>query len=105
MSENLHELRDFAPLIRCVARHDRMLDAMLDMVLKNRVSDLLERGLYCLDLVDDIDAIAVVRNHARDAANLALDAAQPHDSRLLDRVSHPRNIYRYGVFVQVERAK
>jgi len=105
VGENLHKLGDFAPLIRCVAGHDRMLDAMLDMILKNRVPDLLERGLYCLDLVDDIDAIAVVRDHARDAANLALDAAQSHGSRFLDRVSHARNIYPYRVSVQAERTK
>lgn len=103
MGENLHKLGDFAPLIRCVAGHDRMLDAMLDVVAKNRVLNLLERGLYCLDLVDDIDAIAVVRDHARDTANLALDAAQSHGGRFLDRDSHERNIYGYTVYVQTER--
>ncbi len=80
MRENLHKLGDFAPLIRCVAGNDRMLDTMFDVVVKNRVLDLLERGLHRPDLVDDIDAVAVVRDHARDAANLALDAAQSHGS-------------------------
>lgn len=79
-----------------------MLDTMLDVIGKNRVLNLLECGPYCLDLVDDIDAVAVVRDHARDAANLALDTAQPHGSRLLDRVSHRRNIYPYGVHVKPE---
>ncbi len=105
MGENLHQLGDFAPLIRGVAGNDRMLDAMLDVVVQNRVLDLLERGLHRLDLVDDIDAVAVVRDHARDAANLALDAAQAHGSRFLDKVSHVRNIYRYRVSVQAERAE
>ena len=76
-----------------------MLDAMLDVIVKNRVLDFLERGLYRLDLVDDIDAVTVVRDHARNATNLALDAAQSHGSRFLDRVSHSSNIYLYRVSV------
>lgn len=102
VGENLHKLGDFTPLIRCVAGHDRMLDAMLDVIVENCIFNFLERRLYCLDLVDDIDAIAVVRDHARDAANLALDAAQSHGSHFLDRVSHSGNIYPYGVDVQAE---
>jgi len=105
MGEKLHQLGDLAPLIRCVAGNDRMLDAMLDVIVKNRVLDLLERGLHCLDLVEDIDAVAVIRDHARNATNLALDAAQSHGSRFLDRVSHTRNIYPYRVSVQAEGAK
>jgi hypothetical protein len=103
VGENLHKLGDFAPLIRCITRLNRMLDTMLDVVLKNRILNLLERGLYCIDLVDDIDTIAVVRDHARDTANLALDAAQSHSGRFLDRVSHEHNIYGYTVYVQTER--
>ncbi len=66
VGENLHKLGDFAPLIRCVAGHDRMLDAMLDVVLKNRVLNLLERGPYCLDLVDYIDAVVCTENSDSD---------------------------------------
>jgi hypothetical protein len=32
MAQHLHQLGDFAPLVFGIARDDRMLDAMLDMV-------------------------------------------------------------------------
>lgn len=74
MAENLNQFRDFSTLILGIARDDRMLDAMRDMVAQDLVLDLLERSANRLDLVHDVDAIAVRGDHARNAAHLALDA-------------------------------
>ena len=74
MAENLNQFRDFSTLILGVARDDRMLDAVRDMIAQNLVLDLLERGADRLDLMHDVDAIAIRGDHARDAAHLALDA-------------------------------
>lgn len=87
--EDPDKLHDFAPLIGRIAGKDRAFHTMLDMIPENRALNLLERGPYCLDLVDHVDAIAVLRDHARDAANLALDAAQPYSGGFLDWPSHP----------------
>ena len=93
MAEDLDKFCDLAPLIRGVSGRDRVLDRMLDMVAENGTLDLLERGLYRLDLVDHIDAIAVIGDHPRDPAHLAFDAAQPDGGGLLDGFSHgPQSI-------------
>lgn len=74
MAQNLNQFRDFSALLPGVARDDRMLDAMRDMVAQYPVLDLLERGANRLDLMDDVDAIAVRFDHARDTTHLTLDA-------------------------------
>ena len=44
-----------------------------------KAADLVERRLHGADLGQDVDAVAIVVDHALDAADLALDAAQPLD--------------------------
>ncbi len=88
MAQHLDEFGDLAPLVLAVARDDRMLDAMFDVVLEDLVLELLERGLDRLDLVHHVDAVAVFGDHARDAAHLAFDAAQSRGGGFLDGVSH-----------------
>ena len=75
VAQDLDELGDLAALILAVARDDRVLDAMRDVILQDFVLELLERRLHRLDLVQHVDAIAVLGDHARDAAHLAFDAA------------------------------
>ncbi len=97
--EDLNKLGDFTPLILCISRDDRMLNAMLDVIVQNFVLDFPQGSLNGLDLVDDIDAVSVTGNHARDTANLTLYAAQPDGGRFLDGISHvPYCIYPYGVY-------
>ena len=72
MRENLDELGHFPALVPGVARADRMLDAMGDVVAQDLVLDLLERGLHRLDLIEDVDAVAVLADHAGDAVIVAV---------------------------------
>jgi len=50
-------------------------DAVLRVIVEEPERDLVERGLHGRDLRQDVDAVAVVLDHALDAADLALDAA------------------------------
>jgi P-type Cu+ transporter len=74
--ENLHQLFDFAPLIDLVTRHDRVLDAMADVIAQHFVLDAPQGSARRRDLRDDFDAVAVVLDHAREAPHLAFDAAK-----------------------------
>lgn len=89
MAQHLDKLGDFLALILRVARGDRVFDAMTDMIAQDLVLHFFERGFHRLDLVEHVDAITVIGDHPRNAANLSLDAAEPHRRRLLDFVSHP----------------
>src|SRR4051812_29848889 len=60
-----------------------MLDAMGDVVLQNLFLDPAQRGAHRRDLRDDIDAVAVLLDHFREAANLALDPAEAFSHRCL----------------------
>jgi len=88
VAKNLDELGNFTPLVLNVSGRDRVFDASLYMVAENFILDLLECRFDSLNLVEDIDAIAVLGDHAGDAADLAFDAAQPRGGRLLDSISH-----------------
>jgi hypothetical protein len=45
--------------------------------------DLIQRGLYSADLSEDVDAVAVLSDHALDAADLALDASKAVEQLIL----------------------
>src|SRR5204863_6253969 len=51
-------------------------DAVVRVIVQQPERDLVQRRLDGRDLGEDVDAIAVLLDHALDAADLALDAAQ-----------------------------
>src|SRR3954465_13121431 len=63
----------------------RAEDAVLCVVVEEPERDLVERGLNCGDLGQDVDAVAVVCDHALDPAHLSLDAAQALEQLFLCR--------------------
>ena len=65
-----------------------MLDAMGDVIAQDLLLHTAERGAHGRDLGDDIDAVAVVLDHAGEAAHLTLDPAQAFDAGSLDVLSH-----------------
>src|SRR6202050_692465 len=61
---------------------------MRDMVAKNLLLRAPERGTHGGELRDDIDAITVVLDHARQPAHLAFDAFEALEHRRLGIRSH-----------------
>ena len=82
-----------------------MLDAVRDMIAQNLFLDTPQRRSGGGDLRDDVDAIAVVLDHAGDAGDLALDAVQALGAGDLDRLSHDRYIPPMGIFGKTGRAR
>ena len=56
---------------------------MVHMVVEDAEGDALERCRHRRDLRQDVDAVAVVVDHALDAAHLSFDPVQPADERVL----------------------
>jgi hypothetical protein len=54
-----------------------MLDAMPDVIFEHLLLDAPERGTDGRDLRYDIDAVAILFQHAREAAHLTLDPRKP----------------------------
>jgi hypothetical protein len=69
------------------------------MIPQHLFLDAPERGPHRRYLRDDIDAIAVLVDHFRQAANLALDPAQPLLTGCLDVFPHPVYIPLQGMRV------
>ena len=63
---------------------------MVSMVVEQAQRNLVERGLGSADLGEDIDAVAVLLDHALDAADLTLDPSQPREQLGLGRAVSPR---------------
>ena len=56
---------------------DGVDDTALDVILEEKQPDLVQGRLDGVDLGQDIDAVLVFVDHARDSADLSLDAVQP----------------------------
>ena len=68
-----------------VSGRERVRDAVLDVLVEQLERDALERVRHGGDLREDVDAVALVLDHPLDPADLALDAVQPLDERVLVR--------------------
>jgi len=66
-----------------VPRPERARDAMLHVVIEDLQRETLERGGHCAELRQDVDAVAVVLDHALDPAHLSFDAVQALDQCFL----------------------
>src|SRR5690348_13608980 len=76
-AHDVDEFGHLAPLVGLVAGRDGVLDAMRDVLAQDLLLDAAQRRAHGADLRDDVDAVAIVLDHARKPAHLALDAAQP----------------------------
>src|SRR5882757_6051351 len=103
-ADHVHQFRDLAALVGLVARRDRVLDAMGDMVAQDFLLDPAQRRPRRRDLRDDVDAVAVVLHHAGEAANLALYPVQPFQDGSLDLLAHAPNIPPQGIWFKVPGA-
>jgi len=70
---------------------------MRDVILQHLFLDAAKRGADGGDLGDDIDAVAVVLDHAGEPAHLAFDPAQALPAGSLDVFSHPAYIPPHGI--------
>jgi hypothetical protein len=80
---DVHELGDHPALPCAVATVDRMLDAMGNVIAKDLLLDPPKGRTRRRNLCDDVDAIAVLIDHAREAANLSLDPFEASQARRL----------------------
>ena len=62
--------------------------AMLQVIAQRLLLDAVQRGAHGADLGQHVDAVAVLFDHAGDAAHLALDAAQPGKLGFLQFLVH-----------------
>ena len=92
-----HQFRNLFPLIRLVTARDGVLDAMGDVVLQDLFLDTAQRGAHRRYLRDDVDAVAVLLDHFRQAANLALDPAETFSDGCLDVLAHAAYIPLPGI--------
>jgi hypothetical protein len=74
--DDINQLGDFAALLALVAGRDRILDAMRRMVGENFLFGSPQCSAYGRKLRDNIDAIAILIDHARKPAHLSLDPPQ-----------------------------
>jgi hypothetical protein len=90
--KHLDQFADLAALLALIARRDRMLDAVGDVIGEDLVFGAAQRGAHRRELGDDIDAIAIVLDHAREPAHLAFDPFEPLEHRRLGIGLHARYI-------------
>lgn len=69
-----------------------MLDAVRNVITQNLLFHAPQRRAHGGDLRDDIDAVSILRDHARKAAYLTFDPIEPLEARLLDIITHERYI-------------
>ena len=81
--EDVDQFADLPALLAFVAGGDRVLDAMGDVIGQDLILGAAQRGAHRRELGDDVDAIAVVLDHAREPAHLALDPLEPFEYRRL----------------------
>src|SRR5207244_10604469 len=82
-TENIHQLGHLLALLGGVAAGNGVLDAVGHVIAQDLLLDAPERRPHRRDLRDDIDAVAIVLDHAREPSHLAFDAAQALAARCL----------------------
>ena len=87
-AENIHKFGDLAPLFTLVAGSDGVRDAMRNMIGKDFLLGTAQSGTRRRELRDDVDTVAIVLDHARQPAHLALDPLQPLEHRCLGIRAH-----------------
>jgi hypothetical protein len=78
------QLADLRPSIALSPGMERVRNAVLEMVLEDFLFDLVERRPHGSHLVDDIDAVPVLLDHASHTAHLSFNSAEPSKLGFLD---------------------
>src|SRR3546814_20447865 len=81
--EYLDQLPKLAPLLLRIAGGNRFLHAIVRVALKDEDLNLGERHTDRHHLIEAVDTVAVLFDHFRNPAQLALDAREPLKSGLL----------------------
>jgi hypothetical protein len=82
-SDDVHQLSHLLPLLRAVAAGDGVLDAVSDVLAQHLLLDLPEGSAHGGDLRHHVDAVPVLRNHAGEATDLALDTPKAFEAGVL----------------------
>lgn len=78
-----------------------MFDAMRDVVPQDLFFNAAQRRSRRRDLRHDIDAVAIILDHARQPANLTFNSLQSFKARRLDFLSHEDLYTPIGYAMQV----
>jgi hypothetical protein len=89
-ADDRHQFLYLPTLLGLVPRGNRVLDAMAYMVPKYLLFKTPQCGTNRGDLRYDVNAVAILVDHAREAADLALNPAQTLRARCLDVFPHVR---------------
>lgn len=76
LRENVDQFIKLLSLNLSIARDDRFFNATSRMGLQHLSFDLRESGFYCMKLMKDFDAIALILHHLTDAADLSGNSAK-----------------------------
>ena len=74
--EHFHQFRNLSPLIVLVAAGNGVLDAVGNVIVQDFLFNPAQRRAHGGDLGDDIDAVAVLLDHAGEASHLAFNAVE-----------------------------
>src|SRR5260221_5908546 len=97
LAEHGHQLVDLCSLLVAVARRDRMLNAMRDVLLEHLFLDPLQRSSDGRHLRYDVDTITVLLQHPKETPYLPFDPPQALDAGRLGFRSHASHIPRMGI--------
>src|SRR6266853_1778276 len=89
--QSLDRAVELADLLAPATRSDGLRDAVLLVIGQELESHAFECGPCCIDLGEDVDAVAILGDHLLDPPHLALDSSQPRlDLLLVLRIAwHP----------------
>jgi hypothetical protein len=83
-----HQLFDLTPLVRLVARGDRVLNAVTHMVAQDFFFQATQSSTHRSDLRYDVDAVPILLYHPAEASNLTFNALQAFGGGCLDVFPH-----------------
>src|SRR4029450_434984 len=86
--QHFEQLVDLGLALALVAAMEGMRHAVLQMVAQRLLLDAVAPRTHGADLRRHVDAVAVLLDHAGDAAHLALDAAEPGKLGFLQSLIH-----------------
>lgn len=74
--QDTYQLLDFPFAFGLIARGDRIGHTVLNVILEDKPFHACQGSTHCLGLGNDIDAIAVVGNHACKTTDLSFDTGK-----------------------------
>jgi heavy metal translocating P-type ATPase len=89
--QHFEQFVDLGLAVALAAGMEGMRDAMLQVIAERLLLDAVEGGAHRADLRQHVDAVAILLDHARDAAHLTLDTAKASELGLLQSLIHGLN--------------